>query len=70
MNESRSCLDKLAHKVGPKLAHTRASMDFVAHPEEIRRYVEAVQERKACTESDETKLTGSGPNSQILKKRD
>jgi hypothetical protein len=50
MNES--CLDKLAHKVGPKLAHTLgASMDFVARPDEIRRYVEAVQERNARTVS-------------------
>ncbi|KAJ7214131.1 hypothetical protein C8J57DRAFT_1538621 [Mycena rebaudengoi] len=49
MNES--CLDKLSHKVGPKLAHTfGASMDFVARPEEIQRYVETVRERNARTE--------------------
>ncbi|KAJ7247748.1 hypothetical protein C8J57DRAFT_1522748 [Mycena rebaudengoi] len=69
MNES--CLDKLTHKMGPKLAQTLgASMDFVARPEEIRRYVEAVRERNARTESDETKLANTGPNSQILTKRD
>ncbi|KAJ7252842.1 hypothetical protein C8J57DRAFT_1519629 [Mycena rebaudengoi] len=69
MNES--CLDKLSHKVGPKLAHTfGASMDFVARPEEIQRYVETVRERNARTESDQTNLTNTGPNSQILKKRD